>query len=162
MGSGMLVRLTRARRWKAGRLLAFVYLLCVLAPTISFALPGSHAASPCLTDASHAPGAAHMHNDAPAPHVHKDGHVHDHSGASAHVNSGDDRSVSTALNGRSVPEKAPHSSDGKCCGLMCLTALPAAVTDLVKPSVPMALYDVEGYRKVTDNAPFRLYHPPIS
>lgn len=158
----MLVRLTRAKRLRSGWLVALVYLLCVLAPTISFALPGSQAVAPCLTDASHPTGVVHMHNEVPAQHVHKDGHLHDHSGASSHANSGEDRSVSTALYGKSVPEKAPHSSDGQCCGLMCVTALPAAVIDIVKPSAPTALCEVEGYRRVTDNAPPRLYRPPIS
>jgi hypothetical protein len=157
-----LVRLTGARRWRAGWLLAFVYLLCVLAPTVSFALPGSLAASPCLTDASHAPGMVHVHNDVPAPHVHKDSHTHDHSGASSPTNSGEDRSISVALNGKLVPERAPHSSDGQCCGLSCVSALPAALIEIAKPSAPTALCEVERYRKATDNAPPRLYRPPIS
>jgi hypothetical protein len=67
-----------------------------------------------------------------------------------------------ALNGRFAPEKVPHSSDRQCCGLMCVTALPAALIDLVKPSAPTALCAIEGDRKVTDNAPPRLYRPPIS
>jgi hypothetical protein len=143
-------------------MLAFVYLLCVLAPTISFALPGSQAVSPCLTDASRATSIIHAHNDVPAPHVHKDRHTHDHSGASSHTNSGEDRSLPVALSGKSVPEKAPHSADGQCCGLMCVTALPATLIDIVNPSAPTSLCEVEGYRKVTDNAPSRLYRPPIS
>ena len=159
----MFMRLTRAGRWKAGWLLALVYLLCVLAPAISYALPGAHAIAPCLTDDNHVPGMVHVHNEMPTQHVHKDGHVHDHSGGHSHANSnGDHRSISTALNAKSVPEKAPHSSDGQCCGLMCVTALPATLIDIVKPSAPTALCEVEGYRKVTDNAPPRLYRPPIS
>jgi hypothetical protein len=158
----MLVRLSRSKRLRAGWLVALIYLLCVLAPTISFALPGSRAVSPCLTDASRVAGVIHVHNEVPAQHVHKDGHMRDHSGAYSHASSGDDYSISTALNSRSVPEKAPHSSDGQCCGLMCITALPATLIDIVKPSAPTALCEIEGYRKVTDNAPPRLYRPPIS
>lgn len=154
----MLVRLTRAKRSRAGWFIAVAYLLCVMVPAISFALP----VSPCLTDASHPPGLVRVHNDVPAQHVRQDGHMRDHSGAYLHTNFSDDRSISTALNGRSVPEKAPHSSDGQCCGLMCITALPAKLIDIVKPSAPMALCEVEGCRKVTDNAPSRLYRPPIS
>jgi hypothetical protein len=103
-----------------------------------------------------------MRYDVPAQHVHKDGQIHDHSGAYSHANSGDDRSISATLNGRSVPEKAPHLSDGQCCGLTCVTALPAALIDIVKPSAPTARCEVEGYRKVADNAPPRHYRPPIS
>jgi hypothetical protein len=159
----MFVRLTTARRGRAGWLLAFVYLLCVLAPTISFALPGSQAVAPCLIDANHAPGLVHVHTDVPTRHVHIDSQGHDHSGGHSHAISDDaHRSISMALNAKSVPEKAPHSSAGQCCGLTCVTALPATLIDIVKPSAPTALCEVGGYRKVTDNAPPRLYRPPIS
>jgi hypothetical protein len=158
----MFVGFSRLKRLRAGWIVALIYLLCVLAPTISFALPGSKAIAPCLIDASHAPGVVHVHNDVPAQHVHTDGHMHDHSGAYSHTSSGDDRSVSAALNGGSVPEKAPHSSGGQCCGLTCVSALPASLIDIMKPSAPTALCEVEGYRKVSDNAPPRHYRPPIS
>ena len=159
----MLVRLTGTQRLRAGWLVALVYVLCVLAPTLSFALPGSQALSPCLTDAGHVPGMAHVHNDVPAQHVHDNGHVHDHVAAHAHAKSdGDHRAMTVALNGKSAPEKAPHASDGQCCGLICISALPATLVDIVKPSGPTALCDVEGDRKVTDNAPPTHYRPPIS
>ncbi len=159
----MFVRLTRMERVRAGWFVTLIYLLCVLAPTISYALPGAHAIAPCLTDENHVPGVVHVHNEMPRQHVHKDGHAHDHSGGHSHANSdGDHRSMSMALNDKSVPEKAPHSSDAQCCGLMCVTALPATLIDIVKPSAPTALCEIEGYRKVTDNAPPRHYRPPIS
>ncbi len=159
----MLTGLTRLKRLRAGWIVALLYLLCVLAPTMSFALPGSHAVAPCLIDASHVPGTVHVHTEAPTQHVHNNGHMHDHAAALSHANSGgDQRSTSIALNGKRASEKAPHSSDGQCCGLMCVTALPAPLIDIVKPSAPPALCEVEGYRKATDNAPPRLYRPPIS
>ena len=157
------MRLTRARRWKAGWLLAFVYFLCVLAPTLSFALPGSRAVAPCLTEAGHVPGIVHVHTDAPNQHVHIDGHVHDRANMHSHASSSDlDRSILMTLGSKSSPEKAPQSSDEQCCGLMCITALPATLIEIVKPSTPTGFCEVEGYRKVTDNAPPRLYRPPIS
>ena len=67
-----------------------------------------------------------------------------------------------ALNDGSAPAKAPHSSDGQCCGLMCVTALPATLVDVAKPSVPKAVREAESYRKLTDNAPPQRYRPPIS
>ena len=159
----MLTNLTRLKRLRAGWLVALIYLLCVLAPTISYALPGEHAVAPCLTDENHVPGMVHVHNEMPTQHVHKDGHVHDHSGGHSHMSSdGDHRWASVALNAKSIPGKAPHSSDGECCGLMCVTALPATLIDIAKPSAPTALCVVEGYGKVTDNASPRLYRPPIS
>jgi hypothetical protein len=155
----MLVRLSRSKRLRAGWLIALTYLLCVLAPTLSFALPGSRALSPCLTEAA----IVHMHTDAPIQHLRFDGDVHDHGKLHSHAASGDlDRPMLMAIVGNSVPEKAPHSSEGKCCGLMCITALPAMLIDIVKPSALPALCEVGGDRKVTDNAPPRLYRPPIS
>jgi hypothetical protein len=151
----MIIGLTRTRRLRAGWFVALIYLLCVLAPTISYALPGVHAIAPCLTDDNHVPGMVHLHNEIPTQHVHSGGHSHANS-------DGDHRSMSMALGDKSVPEKAPHSSDGQCCGLMCVTALPATLIDIVKPFAPTVLCEVEGYRKVTDNAPPRLYRPPIS
>ncbi|HWL18860.1 MAG TPA: hypothetical protein VNS33_04265 [Bradyrhizobium sp.] len=157
----MIIGLSRTRRLKAGWVVALSYLFCVLAPTLSFALPGSRAVTPCLTEAAHGPGIAHMHMDAPIQQIHIDDHVHNHANLRSHMSSGDqDRSI--ALNDKSVPEKAPHSPDGQCCGLTCVTALPTMLIDIVKPTGPMVLCGVEGYGKVSDNGPPRLYRPPIS
>ena len=46
----MLSRLTGTRRTTAGRLLALVYLFCVLAPAMSFAFADGARAAPCLTE----------------------------------------------------------------------------------------------------------------
>jgi hypothetical protein len=157
----MIIGFTRMKRVRSGWFVALIYLLCVLAPTLSFALPGSRAVTPCLTEAAHGRGIAHVHTDASMQAVRIDGHVHDHANMGSHTSSADqDRSM--ALIGKSVPEKAPHLSDGHCCGLTCVTALPATLIDIVKPSAPTALCGVEGYRKMSDNAPPRLYRPPIS
>lgn len=154
----MLVRMTRTKRLRAGWLIALAYLFCVLAPTISYALPGVHTPAACLTDKNHVPGMVHVHSEPQRTH---DGHAHDHAGAQGFA-AGDHDSMSTTSNSKSIPQKAPHSSEGQCCGLMCVTAIPATVVDIVKPFAPTALCEVEGYRNVADNAPPRLYRPPIS
>ncbi len=154
----MLVRLTRTKRMRAGWLIALAYLLCVLAPTISYALPGTHTPARCLTGENHVPGMVHVHSE---QHVHADGYTHDHAAAQG-LSTGDDHSISMTSDTIPVPEKAPHSSDGQCCGLMCVTAIPAAVVDIVKPSAPTAICEAEGYRNGADSAPPRLYRPPIS
>ena len=157
----MLTRLTRLHRLRAGWLVALIYMLCVLAPTISFALPGSQAISRCLNEASHVPGLVHVHSAALTQHVHNAGSVHDHSDAhSSAISVGDHRS--TVQNDKSFPGKLPNSSDEQCCGLTCVTAIPATLIDIVKPSAPVASCEVEGYRNVGDNASPRLYRPPIS
>jgi hypothetical protein len=158
----MLVRLSRTKRLRAGWFVALIYALCVLAPTISFALPGSQAVSPCLIDASHVPGMIHVHAEAPTQPIHADSHGHDHTSAPSHANSDGDRAMSMVPDAKSVPEKAPHSPDGQCCGLTCVIALPATLIDIAKPSAPTSVCDAESYRTVVDNAPSRHYRPPIS
>ena len=160
----MLVRHSRSKRLRAGWLIALIYLLCVLAPTISYALPGAHSIAPCLTDDNHVPGMVHVHNEMPTTHVHKDGQVHDHAAAHSHASSdGDHHPVSMAMDGStSAPRKAPHSSDGQCCGLMCVSALPATLVEIAMPSVPTASEEVERHREVADNGPSSHYRPPIA
>jgi hypothetical protein len=164
----MFVRLTRAKRLMVGRLIALAYALCVLAPTLSFALPGSHAVSPCLTDANHVPGMMHFHADAPTAHLHADGIMHDHGMhvrgiAHSHVSpSHDIAPIQASALPDQTPSNGTHSSDAQCCGLMCLTALPTSLVEIVTPSVPTASQEIGGYLEVADNGPSRLYRPPIT
>jgi hypothetical protein len=158
----MFVRLTKAGRLRAGLLVALVYVLCVLAPTLSFALPGSHAVSPCLTDTDHVPGVLHIHAKVPpAQHLHADKSMHDHAMAHSHASDGV-ASIKAPGPGEQKPSKGAHSSDGECCGLLCVSALPASLVEIVPPSVPTASHEVEGYIEVADKGPSRLYRPPIA
>ena len=156
----MLVRLTRARRLWAVRFAVLVYALCVLAPTLSFALPGSQAVSPCLTDANHVPGMVHVHAQAPSAHLHASGTMHDHAAVHSHAAPSHDAAAIKAAT-EQTPAKG-HASAGECCGLMCLTALPATLVEIVTPCVPTSAQAIETYREVADNGPSRLYRPPIA
>ena len=159
----MFVRLTGANRLRAGRLVALVYMLCVLAPSLSFALPGSHAVSPCLTDAGQVLGIMHVHADAPAIHLHGDGQMHDRAPARSHASPSDSVAAIKALAAPGQnPSKGSHSSQGQCCGLTCLFAIPAALLEMATPSEPTATQVAEGCHEVADNAPSRHYRPPIS
>jgi hypothetical protein len=113
----MLTSLTRLKRMRAGWIVALIYLLCVLAPTISYALPGKHAVAPCLADENHVPGVVHWHNEMPTQHAHKDGHVHDHSGGHSHANADSDHdSMPIALNGNPVPRRPRIRPTGNAAG----------------------------------------------
>jgi hypothetical protein len=159
----MLVRLTRAKRLRAGRLLALVYALCILAPTLSFALPGSHALSPCLTDANQVAGMMHKHANVPTTHLHAGGNMHDDAATLPHGDASPDAAMASAVaDADQSPAKESHGSGGQCCGLMCLTALPAMLAEIVTPSVPTASRPIAGYLAVADNGPSRLYRPPIA
>lgn len=158
----MLVGLTRTLRRRAGWFIALAYLFCVLAPTLSFAMPGSQAAPYCLNHEDHVPGMIHVHHEG-VMHVHKDGHAHHHSGVQVHADSlADHDAKPVALKSDAGPVKAPHSADRKCCGLRCVTALPATLVTVAQPSVLHAVRVSDIHRKLTDNAPPRLYRPPNS
>jgi hypothetical protein len=161
----MFIRLTRTKRLRAGWAIALAYLFCVMAPTLSFALPGGHAVAHCLTDGGHVHDLADRYDEAVAQHAYGDVHIHDHSDAQAHVHAVGDQhpqSAATALNDSSIPAKMPRAADGKCCGLMCVTALPAAAIDVAKPLLPKVVRVSESCRMLTDNALPRRYRPPIS
>ncbi|WP_108521030.1 hypothetical protein [Bradyrhizobium algeriense] len=152
----MFVRLTRAKRLKAGWLLALVYMLCVLAPGISFAF------SDGLRATAHGLGVVHVHelSEASAQHAHQGGHVHEHSASHAHDGHKD---VAYVADEAPAPSSGPHQTSGaQCCGVVCLSGLPATIVDIVKPSAPTSICASENYRSAVDNAPPRHYRPPIS
>jgi len=135
-----------ARLWAAS-ILAGLYALCVLAPAAAFAFGDGQHAAHCLTDDNHGLGAFHSHQDdghrhgGTKVHVHEDGTIHDHS-----------------------KSKHDHgkSSGAQCCGLVCLSALPAMLADMPSPPLPTALEVFADQDSVSGEAPDRLYRPPIS
>ena len=127
----MLSRLSKTARLKAGWFVALAYLFCVLAPTISFALPGEHSFVICLTDEDHVPGMVHVHNAAPSEHFHGGGHSHHHSDGRLQANSvGEHPSMSRAPAAKSAPQNFPHSSAGPRSVVRACCALPAVAYDV--------------------------------
>ena len=163
---GMLVRLTRAKRLRAGWFVALVYLLCVLAPGISFAFSDGSRAAPCLTDENHGLGIVHMHEygESASRHVHGDGQVHHHQGGETLFNKSEnlDRAISVASETPATAKDHHKAPGAQCCGMVCLSALPTTVFDIVKPLMPTSVCASESYRDVADRAPPRHYRPPIS
>jgi hypothetical protein len=146
----MLIQLTRAARFRGASVLALLYLLCVLAPVAAFAFGDGSRAAHCLTDDYHGLRSAHVHDhnghgndghgrDGGTLHVHEDGTSHEHS-------------------------KAPggKSTDGQCCGLACLSALPATVSEVEGPALPAMIAVSTHQEDVAGKTPDRLYRPPIS
>jgi hypothetical protein len=159
----MLSRLTGTRRTTAGRLLALVYLFCVLAPAMSFAFADGARAGACLTEDKHGMGIVHMHESvgAVAQHVHKDGRSHDHTSL-AIASASEDGQTAAATDPDSPPLDHHKSSGGQCCGMACVCALPATVTEVVRPTAPRSIGLSADYRAVADNAPPQRYRPPIA
>ena len=157
----MLSRLTRTRRTTAGRLLALTYVFGVLASAMSFAFADGARAAPCPTENEHGIGIVHVHeHGAVAQHVHEDGRSHDHS--SLAVASAPDDVAAAAVDPDSLPLDHHKSSGGECCGMACVSALPATMTEVVRPTAPRSICLPTEYRAVADNAPPQLYRPPIA
>lgn len=162
----MLVRLNRNQRIKAGWLVAFVYLLCILTPAISYASAGDQAVVPCMTLEGAMFGSMHMHDEGVQPTLtHIDGQIHDHSLTHPIAVSGDDdqSSMSAAMAGEEDPSKSgPHTTSGQCCAQMSVSGLLAPLFDIAMPPLPTAVRIETSYRAVADNAPAVHYRPPIS
>jgi hypothetical protein len=136
----MLIRLTKARRLRTASILAVLYMLCVLAPAAAFAFGDGSRAALCLTDDSHGLQSVHVHErDGGKAHVHADGTSHEHSKAS---------------DGK--------SAKGQCCGLVCLSALPASVSEIQTPALPVMIAVSATHEHAAGTAPDRLYRPPIA
>jgi len=139
---------------------AAVYLFCSLAPGAALAL--GQGPAPCLSDTSQpvammpmdaasADGMAHMHGDGPS---------HDHAGMHAHHHAdAGDAPPAHHHDGNSHDHKA---APGPCCAMLCVTALPADLPLMVKPSQPTSLCAIEMMRSAASNAPPLLYRPPIA
>ena len=145
----------------AGRLLALAYLFCVLAPAMSFAFADGARAAPCLTENEHGMGIVHVHDHGGvAKHVHKDGRIHDHSSPAVAPDGG--QAAAAAADSDSLPLDHHKSSGGQCCGMVCVNALPATVTEFVRPIAPRSICLSTDYRAVADSGPPQLYRPPIA
>jgi hypothetical protein len=149
----------------AGRVLALAYMLCVLMPALSFAFADGALGAPCLTDPDHAMGIMNVH-ETPAGtvhHMHREGHDHGNHANAAHHNdmSGlGELSVDAPLHSHSGDgHKAPSA---QCCGMVCITAMPASVVEFAAPSAPTSRCALEIYRSVAGNSPPTHYRPPIS
>jgi hypothetical protein len=164
----MLVRLTKAKRWWAGRFLALAYALCVLMPALSFAFADGALAAPCLFDDDHAMGIVHVHDSVASTQVHGESHPHHHAdhGMAGHHDQATASHPTTASADVRSPSPPGHDGhkapDAQCCGMVCVSALPASLTEFVGPSAPTSRCASENYRSVAGKAPPTLYRPPIS
>ena len=115
---------------------------------------------PCLTEDEHGGGIVHVHeHTAGAQHVHADGHSHFHSAVAEASEGAEDAATAQPISPAGDHHK---NAGGQCCGMLCVSALPAALTDVVRPDAPRSLCVSANYRAIADNAPPRHYRPPIS
>jgi len=143
-------------------MIALVYMLCVLAPTLSFAMPGSQASPYCLSVEDKVDGMVHVHRDGSMD-VRHDRHAGHHSSIEMLADSSaDHRAQAVMLESDSIPAQTTHAMDGKCCGLMCVTALAVPFLAVMQPAAPTAIQLSDSYRELADSASAVHYRPPIS
>lgn len=142
----MFVGLTKTTRTWGAAIVALLYAVCVLAPTIAFALGDQAHAVHCLVEDHGASTAMQMHQHASAQ-AHADGMMHEHSGA-PHEHS-------------KAPDDKGKAANVACCGLAFTSALPAVMTEVPIPAAPIACEIVEHRQGIASLAPDRLYKPPI-
>jgi len=135
----MFVRMTRRMRAKAGWFVALLYLFCVLAPGAAPALGNP---APWLPDAIKPVAAAEMHHDTNHKHGHAGFHDTD-SGGVKHKHDGE-------------------TSPGPCCAMLCLSALPADLLAVAKPSQPISICVSEADQRLPGEPPPLHYRPPIA
>jgi hypothetical protein len=126
------VCLGKSARAVAGRLIALIYLLCVLAPGAALALGTGPAR--CFDDEFLAMRAV-------VAHQHAKGILHDHGGMHP------DHTADAA----GAPGKHTHhgkNSPGPCCAILCMTALPADLPSIAKPSLPISICVPDAYQTV--------------
>jgi hypothetical protein len=134
----MLNLLSRGTRWRAALLLAITYALTVLSPAIAKAF------APAPIEVSHHLGLRSAHN-------HDDGHhhAHDHAAQHEHGHHGDG------------DKSKPASVDLQCCGLACISALPAAFVDICLPAALVSVRLSFAPDEAAGRSPPERYRPPI-
>jgi hypothetical protein len=139
-GFPMLTRLTRGFRARAAIFVAVLYGLCAILPALTITI-SSAAAAHCLTEGHQhgAQSAAHTHASGSA-HGHDDGAQHEHGSASDDV----------------------QANPAQCCGIACISALPASLADLSARPLIRVVAILAGEHDIAGLTPDLLYRPPIS
>jgi hypothetical protein len=158
----VLARISRSNRYRAGRIIALIYLFCVLAPSFAFAFGNARLSEHCLFDDGLVAGLTYqLDAGSSATSVHSSTHqnagdhaMHHHHGAMQMA----DESIPA------VPQHSHHHTtmDQQCCGMLCIAAMPVAVIEVATPRRPYAFMLPEAGRHLAGSAPARLYRPPIS
>ncbi len=140
--------LTKTLRVKAAIVLAVLYVLCILAPAVAFALSDNPAVAHCLTEGHvgvHDHGAQHEHGG--KLHVHADGTAHQHhdDGAAPQAPADDG--------------KGPIAS---CCGLFSVVAIAGEpVPSFGLDSLASVVLPIFG-EALSGRGPERINRPPIT
>ncbi len=135
----MLLRVTKAIRIRAALVLAILFGVCTISPSLALVFADGGATAHCLTDDHHSTAKSQKTHHAPG-----EAKPHNHS----------------SLNQLDA-EQNDDAAPGSCCGVFCLTALSAAHLPAFGPQLNTsspypALQDI-----VTGSHPGRINRPPI-
>jgi hypothetical protein len=163
----MLRILTRHMRRRVGRLVALVYIICVIAPPVSLAFTDGAVAAHCLSEDHHAPAVTHVHTaaaDAAKPHDHAthEHAMHDHAMAG---HAGHDHAMPTAEQKPADPSdtnKQDHKIVGGCCGLFCMTTATADMGVAIGIAPRGSILQPVLEPATVGHEPDRIDRPPIS
>jgi hypothetical protein len=140
-------------RVRSACLLTLSYLLCVLASSAVLAFgDGSHVAN-CLANEHHGVQVDHVRADAGDSHMHT-GAPHSHGEHAGVIADGGDH-----------PKHEHHGkkiADGQCCGIACVSALPATGLFLNIPDLPRGSVESFKLDVFAEHDPAQLFRPPLS
>jgi hypothetical protein len=127
------------------------YLLCVLMPSVAFALPGHHTMVDCLVGGqmSNAAAIPAPVRSAELPHIGR--HLHMHG----------DRTMTSMPGQEHSHGSVPKHSTSQCCALMNVPALPATVIDFHSPLSVVAVRCIDRAVWIAEDPVHTLYRPPI-
>jgi hypothetical protein len=157
----MFSRLTQGLRWRWARALAAMYLFCVLAPGAAYAF-GDGVAARCALAGLHQ--AAMSQSPDHGMHAHHHGDVastysaHDHGAMHAKA---DSSAFAPYVHASDPPSHHSDKADKMCCGLACLSALPAVFAAVSPPEFAAAAELPLLVQALAALTPARLYKPPI-
>jgi hypothetical protein len=136
-------------RIRAALVLAALYALCILAPSVAFALSDNPSIAHCLTE-GHV--GVHVHGD--NTHVHADGTAHQHHDrGTAHRHHDDGTSPKSSADGK--------GSVANCCGLFSVVAMSGEPDLVLAPSTHLSAFVGAPREVLSGRGPDRLYRPPI-
>lgn len=149
----MLTQLTRVMRVKAARILVALYAFCLVAP-VSLAFADS-ALTHCLTSPAQVQHVGHAHGE--AAHVHQ-GMTHADHDRQAPANT---ESADAMHDHAGMTDSGGKSTAPPCCGVMCISALPASMFELTPRTMTHASVVASSDAGISGEAPDLLYRPPI-
>jgi hypothetical protein len=134
----MLSRLNRCMRVRAAVIVAVLYAVCSMTPALALAFVDGAAAEHCFTQ--------HQHHGGTTGHVHDDGTVHHH---------GHDH-------GTPAQHSDGNSHPASCCGLFCLSALPATGHFGIGATIRGLVLALPLQESIAGRGPDRIDRPPIA